>query len=134
MKIKCKDRKGVQVLTLSGSMQHGDHDSEMVRLVGSSLAKGSNMFVIDLGKVKYFYSTALGSLLTCYRMVEDAGGMLVLARSTRKISSIMIQTKLIRFFKNYDSVPEAIDVLSSQVDRSEGSGIRKTVATYVSHA
>lgn len=111
MRIKSIEKDGIKVLIPSGSLEYGDPDSPLVTVIADCLDKGYSKFVIDLGKVKYFYSTELGSLLAGYQMVTEKGGSLVLARSTRKINSVMVQTQLVRFFTNFDSVKEALDVL-----------------------
>jgi len=115
MRIKQKVKGDISILILSGSMQHGDTDTELVSVIQEYLITGQKHFIIDLGKIKYFYSTALGSMLASYKLVKKAGGELVLARSTRKIKSIMIQTQLIRFFTNYESVSEAVDGLTKEI-------------------
>ena len=109
MRIKEAIHGDVTLLTLSGRMMNGPESIHLHPYVKELIKKGQTKIVVDMGKVKWFSSTGLGSLLASYTSLRNAGGDLRIARPTRKIYSVFMATQLIKVFKSFDTVEEAID-------------------------
>jgi anti-sigma B factor antagonist len=54
-------------------------------------------------------SSGLGMLISGYTTMKNGGGSLKLANATDKINSLLVITKLITIFENFDSVEEAVN-------------------------
>jgi anti-sigma B factor antagonist len=47
-------------------------------------------------------------LISAYTTMKNGGGNLKLSNATEKIQSLLLITKLVTIFENYDSVEEAV--------------------------
>jgi len=65
--------------------------------------------VVDLGKVKWFGSTALGSMMASYTSLKAADGEMKIARPSSKLETLFYQMKLQEVFETFDSVNEAVE-------------------------
>jgi anti-sigma B factor antagonist len=109
MRIKETIKGDVTLLTLSGRMMNGPESINLHPYVKGLIEKGQIKIVVDMGKVKWFSSTGIGSLLASYTSLRNAGGDLRIARATHKIYSVFMATQLIKIFKNFDTVDEAVE-------------------------
>lgn len=108
MRIKETVEGDITILTLSGRMMNGPQSVHLHPYVKDLIEKGQTKLVVDMGKVKWFSSTGLGSLLASYTSIRNAGGDIRIARPTRKIYSVFMATQLVKVFQSFDSVDEAV--------------------------
>jgi anti-sigma B factor antagonist len=108
MRIKTSEKYGAVIITLKGNVMGGPDAQEFHDLLGKLLEEGKKNIVIDLGGVKFMNSTGLGMLISGYTSVKNKDGVMKLANATEKINSLLVVTKLITIFDNYDSVDEAV--------------------------
>ena len=54
-------------------------------------------------------SSGLGMLISGFTTMKNGEGHLKLARATEKINSLLVITKLITIFENFDTVDEAVE-------------------------
>jgi len=113
MRIKETVQDDITILTLSGKMMNGPESIHLHPYVKGLIEKGQTKIVVDMGRVKWFSSTGLGSLLASYTSLRNVGGDLRIARPTRKIYSVFMATQLIRVFESFDSVEEAVGSYTS---------------------
>jgi anti-sigma B factor antagonist len=97
----------VAVLALEGKLMGGSDSLALHDRVHSLIDDGVKQVVIDLAKVKWMNSSALGRLIASLTTLRNAGGDLKLANVTRKIESLLVHTKLICVFETYQSVDRA---------------------------
>ncbi len=109
MRIKTSEKYGAVVITLKGNVMGGPEAQEFHDILGNFLDEKKNNIIIDLGSVKFMNSTGLGMLISGYTSVKNKGGALKLANATEKINSLLVITKLVTIFDNYDSVDVAAD-------------------------
>ena len=109
MRISEKLHDDITVLTISGKMMIDAKSSDLHKYVKELITKNQTNIVIDLGKVTWLASVGLGAILASYTSAKNAGGDLKLARSTRKIRSVLIFTQLIQILEDYDTVQEAVE-------------------------
>lgn len=107
MKIKTSEKYDAVVITLKGNVMGGPDTQEFQDLLHKLLEENKKNIIVDLGGVKFMNSTGLGMLISGYTSVKNGGGSLVLANATEKINSLLVITKLITIFDNYNSVDEA---------------------------
>lgn len=107
MKITEKKEGDVTILVLSGDMINVKIDIHST--VKKIIEEGSKKVVVDVGKVKWFASTALGSLMASYSSLKAVDGNMKIARASKKIHSLFYQMKLQEVFESFDSIKEAIE-------------------------
>ncbi|MCK5455773.1 MAG: STAS domain-containing protein [Melioribacteraceae bacterium] len=109
MRIKTSEKYGAVVITLKGNVMGGPEAQEFHDLLGNFLDDSKSNIIIDLGSVKFMNSTGLGMLISGYTSVKNKGGVLKLANATDKINSLLVITKLITIFENFESVDAAAE-------------------------
>ncbi len=107
MKISEKQDGDVTILILSGDMINVKIDIHPT--IKKLIEDGRKKVVVDIGKVKWFASTALGSLMASYSSLKAAEGEMKIARASRKIYSLFYQMKLQEIFASYETVDEAVE-------------------------
>jgi anti-sigma B factor antagonist len=112
MRIKTSEKYSAVVVELKGNVMGGPDSEKFSKLLHDLLDEGKKNIVVDLGHVKFMNSSGLGMLISGYTTIKNGGGSLKLANATEKINSLLVITKLITIFENYDSVDEAIKSFS----------------------
>ncbi len=107
------DRHGdVTVATVGmGELTSGMTDlllEEMKRLLENGQAA---KLVMDLSKVRFIDSVALGALVVLLRRIREAKGRMVLVGLSGHFLNVMTVTGLQRVFELQDSVPSAVEEL-----------------------
>ena len=97
----------------------GPDGSELLESLHDLRDKGKKHVVVDLSKTKFMNSSGLGMLISGMTTMRNAGGDLRLANVAERIESLLVVTKLITVFKEYDSVEEAVE--SFREDSPAGS-------------
>ncbi len=113
MKTKVQEQYGAVVIELKGNVMGGDDTKDFNDLLHKLLDEEKKNIVVDLSDVKFMNSSGLGMLIGGLTTMKKAEGQLKLARTTEKIESLLVITKLIQIFDSYDSVEEAIKSFSN---------------------
>ncbi|HEX2865815.1 MAG TPA: STAS domain-containing protein [Ignavibacteriales bacterium] len=108
MKIKTTEQYGAVVIELKGNVMGGPEAAELSEVLHKLVEEKKLHVIIDLSDVKFMNSSGLGMLISGYTTMKNAGGNMVLANATEKIYSLLMITKLVTIFENYDSVEEAV--------------------------
>jgi len=108
MKIKVSEKYGAVVVELKGNVMGGPEAQEFSDMLHKFLDEGKKNIVIDLAGVKFMNSSGLGMLISGFTTIKNGGGAFKLAKATEKINSLLVITKLITIFENFDSVEEAV--------------------------
>jgi anti-sigma B factor antagonist len=96
------------IIDVRGKLIGGLTHSEMFqRQIKSLLAEGEGNFVVCLRETPWANSQGVGILIGAYTSVRNAGGNLVLSHVTDRIRDILIVTRLITIFRDFESDEEA---------------------------
>jgi len=98
----------IVVLEPKGRLVGGDETDELQQTIHKLIEEGNKRLVIDLGKVMYLNSTALGLLVSTHTNYTKRGGRVKLCNIGSKIENIFVITKLTLVFETYDNQMEAI--------------------------
>ena len=109
MKIKTIEKYNAVVIELKGNVMGGPEAQEFNQLLHDLLDQGKKHVVVDLADVKFMNSSGLGMLISGFTTMKNGEGHLKLARATEKINSLLVITKLITIFENFDTVDEAVE-------------------------
>ncbi len=107
-KVTSFDEGGITILEPKGELVGGDETDELRAAIDAAVAAGNTKLVIDMGKVRYVNSTALGLLTSTHVNYVKRRGRVVLCRVEKQIQSIFIITRLALLFDVYSSQDEAI--------------------------
>jgi anti-sigma B factor antagonist len=109
MRVHDELRGEIVILTLKGDMM-GEPDTAAFRdKIKEMLDKGMKKFIIDLSGVKWMNSLGLGALISAFTSVKHHEGEMVVTNVTKKVESLFMITQLIKVFKHYHTVDEAIE-------------------------
>lgn len=120
MNYSVDERYNVVVITLSGNVMGGPDGSQLHDTLHELKDEGKTNVVVDLSKVKFMNSSGLGMLISGLTTMRNAGGDLRLANVADRIESLLVITKLITVFKEYDSVEEAVESYSTDEPAAQG--------------
>ncbi|MCL4304919.1 STAS domain-containing protein [bacterium] len=112
MKVKTSDQNGIYIVGLSGKIMGGPESAQFHDAMKHALASSHKRVVIDLGEVEWMNSSGIGLLVSAYTTLKNAGAEMKLARTTDKIQSLLVITKLNSVFDSHDSVDAAIKSFS----------------------
>ncbi len=108
MKTKVNEQYNAVVIELKGNVMGGDDTKEFNGLLHKYLEEDKKNIVVDLSDVKFMNSSGLGMLIGGLTTMKKGNGNLKLARTTEKIESLLVITKLITIFESFDTVEEAV--------------------------
>ena len=109
MRYSVDERYDAVVITLKGNVMGGPDGQQLHDQLRELTDDGKTNVVVDLSKVKFMNSSGLGMLISGMTTMRNAGGDLRLARVADRIQSLLVITKLVTVFKEYDTVDEAIE-------------------------
>ena len=109
------ERYNAVVVTLKGNVMGGPDGSKLHETLHELREQGKKNVVVDLSKVKFMNSSGLGMLISGLTTMRNSGGDLRLANVADRIQSLLVVTRLITVFKNYDSVDEAVESFDEAV-------------------
>ena len=108
MRIKTSEKYSAVVIELKGNVIGGPDSEDFSKLLHTYVDEEKKNIVVDLGSVKFMNSSGLGMLISGFTTMKNGGGSLKLANATEKINSLLVITKLITIFENFNSIEEAV--------------------------
>lgn len=109
MKLKIVSKGEVHVVKIEGPIKSGNEyelAERMEKYISPTIAP---KFIIDLKKVPYINSAALGVFLNIFKHVDYLKGRIVFASLNSDIENLMEITKLTSVFEIFKSVEEAME-------------------------
>ena len=82
--------------------------SEFSTLVSGELGGGARKIVIDLGKVEYLDSAAIGCLMDIYRQAKAAGAIVKLAGVQKRVETMLTLTGANQFLEIHADAAAAV--------------------------
>jgi anti-sigma B factor antagonist len=99
---------GIALVEPSGSLVGGDETVDLRAAVAGFVDRNYDKLVIDLSKVNYMNSTAIGVLVSAQTTYSKKGWQVKLCGINKNISNIFVITKLTLVFEVYDTRAEAL--------------------------
>ncbi len=81
---------------------------ELNKALGEILKGGQKKIIIDLDRVSYMDSSALGVLVNSLKELRKQNGILKIANLKGNVERIFKLTRLIKFFETYSSTEQAM--------------------------
>jgi anti-anti-sigma factor len=98
----------VAVIEPKGSLIGGEETDELRSSVADLFEQGNRKLVIDLSKVTYLNSTAIGVLLQAHTSYNKNKGVVKLCGINKNISNIFVISKLTMVFDVLETRDEAV--------------------------
>lgn len=99
---------GIGLIEVKGSLIGGDETVELRQAIAGFVDREYQKLLIDLGKVEYLNSTAIGVLVSAHATYTKKGWHVKLSGLTKNVKNIFVITKLTLVFEVYDTQEEAI--------------------------
>lgn len=112
MQIEQRAVGSVMILDLKGKITLGEGDEVLKDKINSLILQGHKKMLLNLADVPYIDSAGLGEIVRTYTTVSRQGGQLKLVNLTKRITDLLMITKLLTVFETFDNEPEALKSFS----------------------
>ncbi len=103
----------IGIIEVKGSLVGGEETDELRRYVADFLQQGVKKLIIDLSKVTYLNSTAIGVLVSAHTSYSRNKGQVKLCGINKNINNIFVITKLTLVLDVVDTREEAIKAFAA---------------------
>ena len=104
----------VGVIEVKGSLVGGEETDELRNTVADFVEQGTKKLIIDLGKVTYLNSTAIGVLVSTHTTFSKNKGQVKLCNINKNINNIFVITKLTLVFDVAETREDAIKAFGGE--------------------
>ena len=108
MRIRERQFGEIVVLDLAGAIAGGKARAKIDEAVRRHNRAGTRIVVANLGGVRSVDLAGLSALVDAYRTMHMGGGVLRLACVTKRLSDLLVITRLLTVFDTFDSVEDAV--------------------------
>lgn len=98
----------IGVIEVKGSLVGGEETDELNSAVADFVEQGNRKLIIDLGKVDYLNSTAIGVLVKAHTTYKKHQGSVKLCGINKNINNIFVITKLTMVFDVAETREDAV--------------------------
>lgn len=98
----------VTVIDVEGKILLGEGDVQLKRKIDELIERNETKLLLNLANVPYMDSGGLGEIVRSYTTVKRAGGELKLLNATKRISDLLMITKLITVFEIFEDEAAAV--------------------------
>ena len=102
----------IGVIEVKGSLVGGEETDELRSAVADFVEQGNKKLIIDLSKVTYLNSTAIGVLVQAHTTYARNKGQVKLCGINNNINNIFVITKLTMVFDVSDTKDDAVKAFS----------------------
>ncbi len=106
----------IGVIEVRGSLVGGEETDELRSAVADLVEQGNKYLVIDLGKVVYMNSTAIGVLVSTHTTYSRNKGRVRLCEINKNINNIFVITKLTLVFDVAEKRDDAIKAFEKELN------------------
>lgn len=98
----------VIILDVEGKILLGEGDVQLKRKIDELIERSETKLLLNLASVPYMDSGGLGEIVRSYTTVKRAAGDLKLLNVTKRISDLLMITKLITVFEVFEDEAAAV--------------------------
>ena len=102
----------VTILDLKGKITLGEGDEVLKDKINSLIHQNRKKILLNLADVPYIDSAGLGEVVRTYTTVSRQGGQLKLVNLTKRITDLLMITKLLTVFETFDAEQDALKSFS----------------------
>ena len=112
MQIEERQVGEVTILDLKGKITLNEGDEVLKDKINSLILQNRKRILLNLAEVPYIDSAALGEIVRTYTTVSRQGGQLKLVNLTKRITALLMITKLLTVFETFDVEQDALKSFS----------------------
>lgn len=112
MQIEERQVGEVMILDLKGKITLGEGDEVLKDKINSLILQNKKRILLNLADVPYIDSAGLGEIVRTYTTVSRQGGQLKLVNLTKRITDLLMITKLLTVFETFDIEQDALKSFS----------------------
>ncbi|MCB1307465.1 MAG: STAS domain-containing protein [Leptospiraceae bacterium] len=109
MKVKVITKGEVNIVRIEGAIKSGDEYNLAEKMEKYIKPNVAPKFIIDMKKVPFVNSAALGVFLNIFKHVDNLKGRIVFAGLNSDVENLMEITKLSSVFEIFRTVDEALE-------------------------
>lgn len=106
----------IGIIEVKGSLVGGEETDELRNAVADFVEQGTKNVVIDLSKVTYLNSTAIGVLVSAHTTFSRNKGRVKVCGVNKNINNIFVITKLTLVFDVAETRDDAIKALEQHLE------------------
>ena len=106
------EENNIQIVTITGELIDKNQAIHLLKAIDELLEADNNKLIIDIKDLKYMNSSGLNVLIQILTKTRTSGGESVIFNVNKKITELLIITKLNTLFKVAETKEEAIKMLS----------------------
>ena len=103
----------ITVISLSGNLFTDEQTKDIMEQVNAKIDEDQNLFIIDLGEMKFINSSGLNLLLSILTKARKSGGDVILTKISDQLSKLLVITKLNAVFVITDDINSAVEKLEN---------------------
>ena len=112
MQIEERQIGEIMILDLKGKVTLGEGDEVLKDKINSLILQNKKRILLNLAEVPYIDSAGLGEIVRTYTTVSRQGGQLKLVNLTKRITDLLMITKLLTVFETFDVEQDALKSFS----------------------
>lgn len=112
MQITERQVGAIMILDLKGKITLGEGDEVLKDKINSLILQNKKRILLNLADVPYIDSAGLGEVVRTYTTVSRQGGQLKLVNLTKRITDLLMITKLLTVFETFDVEQDALESFS----------------------
>ena len=112
-------QEGLTVFNLTGEIIDKAQAAEFVEHINNLAASGKNRFILELSGLRYMNSSGLNVLVSILTKARNSGGEVVVCNLSKKVSDLLVITKLDTIFHILPTVQDAIKKLGGSISPHE---------------
>lgn len=109
---KSDKKANIHVFNLQGELIDREQGKEMLAEIELYISKGENKILLDLNKLEYMNSNGLNVLINILTKTRKSGGETAICSVNKKISELLVITKLDSIFNVCDDEEDGLIMLS----------------------
>jgi len=106
------NKNSVKIFHMKGELVDRNQGSDLMSEIESSIAKGEVKFILNILELKYLNSSGLNILINILTKSRKAGGDVAICNVNKKISELLVITKLNSVFNVSETEEQAIKILN----------------------
>jgi len=103
----------VTILDLKGRITLAEGDRALRDRISHLIQNDQKQILLNLADVPYIDSAGLGEIVRTYVTVKNRGGQLKLVNLTKRITDLLMITKLLMVFETFDTEQDGLKSFSS---------------------
>lgn len=109
---KLNKQENINLFHLSGELIDRNQASPLLAEIDESISKGESKILLNLQELKYINSSGLNVLINILTKARKVGGEVAICCVNKKITELLVITKLDSIFNVKENEEKAIEILN----------------------